>query len=416
MNPAEQVIICPHCQKEIPLTEAVSHQIKAELRQEFEAQAAKREQALTEKERTLADRSKQLEEARASLEDQLSERLKAEKEKLEIAAGQKAEEAIALRVKDLQEQIDAKAEQLRKAQEVELELRKKQREVEERERALDLEIARRVDEQKLEMREAILKAAADEQRLKDLEKEKQISDMRRQIDDLKRKAEQGSQKDQGEVLELELEGMLKDAFPMDSIEPVPPGVKGADLLHRVVDPAGRCCGTIIWELKRTKSWTDDWLVKLKDDQREVRAETAVLMSTALPKDVCSFGFKNGVWVSDFTAAVPLAGALRLNLMDLSMAKAASVGKGEKMEFLYNYLSGPGFRQRVQAIVESFLQMQKDLEQEKRAMARVWAARDKQIERIISNTAGMYGDVQGIIGASLPQIEALEMEALSAGED
>jgi hypothetical protein len=387
MNPSEQVIICPHCQEEIPLSEAVSHQIEAELRQEFDA----------------------------SLEERLSERMKVEKEKLEMAAGQKAEEAFALRVKDLQEQVAVKAEELRKSQEVELALRKKQRAVEERERALDLEIARKVDEQKREIREEVLKAASDEQRLKDLEKEKQISDMRRQIDDLKRKAEQGSQQNQGEVLELELEETLRAAFPMDSIEPVPPGVKGADLLHKVLDPAGRCCGTIIWELKRTKTWSEDWLVKLKDDQRAVRAETAVLMSTALPKDIGSFGFKNGVWVSDFTAAVPLAGALRLNLVELSMAKAASVGKGEKMEFLYNYLSGPGFRQRVQAIVESFLQMQKDLEQEKRAMARIWAGRDKQIERIISNTAGMYGDVQGIIGASLPQIEALEMEALSAGE-
>ena len=250
---------------------------------------------------------------------------------------------------------------------------------------------------------------SEEHRLKDMEKEKKISDMLKTIEELKRKGEQGSMQTQGEVLELDLEALLRSRFPTDEIEPVPKGIRGADILQRVHNRSGQLCGTIIWESKRTKAWSDGWIAKLKDDQREVKAEIAVIVSETLPSGVKAFTQMEGVWVADFTLAASLAEVLRSGLTQLALAKLSAVGRGEKMDVIYNYLSGPHFRQRVEGIVEAFKSMKEDLDQEKRAITRTWAKREKQIERVINNTAGMYGDIQGIIGASLPEIKILELD-------
>lgn len=380
----EQVIICPNCQKKIPLTEAISHQIREKLHKEFEGEYKKKEQEI--------------------------------KEKLEKEVKQKAEEAVAIELKDLHDQIGEKDEKLKKAQDAELELRKQKRELEESKRTFELEMTRKLDEEREKIRDMTLEEVMEEHRLKDLEKDKQIADMLKQIDELKRKAEQGSQQTQGEVLELELEDILRYKFPLDNIEPVSKGIRGADVLQKVNDQQGVCCGTIIWESKNAKSWKDTWIVKLKDDQRAMKAEIAVLMTTALPKDVNNFAYINGAWVTNYASIVGLATALRINLIQIATTKLATEGKNSKMEVLYNYLSGSEFRQRVEAIVEAFASMKKDLDQEKRAMMRIWAKRDKQIERVINNTAAMYGDMQGIIGASLPQLKSLELKALPSGTD
>lgn len=213
---------------------------------------------------------------------------------------------------------------------------------------------------------------------------------------------------QGEVLELDLESLLKSQFPVDEIEPVPKGIKGADIVQRVHDRGGRFCGTIIWESKHTKAWNDGWLSKLKDDQREVKAEIAVLVTETMPKGIERFSQVGGVWVTSYVLSIALASVLRTSLIDLAQLKSSLVGKSEKMEVLYNYLSGSEFRQRIEAIVESFQSMKEDLEQEKRATVKMWAKREKQIERVVTNTAGMYGDMEGIIGTSLPHIRSLEL--------
>jgi hypothetical protein len=217
------------------------------------------------------------------------------------------------------------------------------------------------------------------------------------------------------VLELELEDLLRSSFPNDVIKPVPKGIRGADVLQDVYE-LGQQCGTIIWESKRTKNWSDAWLGKLKDDQREAGAEVAILMSVALPKDVCSCSCLSDIWVTGYDFAIPLAAALRTGLSQTAKARKASENKGEKMEMLYSYLSGPEFRQRVEAIVEAFTTMKTDLDKEKRAIMKAWSKREKQIERVMGSTVGMYGDMQGIIGSSLPELKEMEMKALAdAGE-
>jgi hypothetical protein len=401
---ANQTILCPHCKKEIPLTEAISHPIREELQKEFAAEARKKEQEIALKEQALMKREK-------AIEEEYVQKIRLERARLEKELRQRAEEKIALELKDLQAQVAEKELKLKEAQKAELELRKERRELEERQKTLELEMHRKLDEGKALIREEAMKSLSEEHRLKDLEKDKQIKDMLKQIEELRRKAEQGSQQTQGEVLELELEEILKANFPLDQIEPVGKGRRGADILQKVHNQHGQYCGTIIWESKRTKAWAEGWIEKLKDDQQEAKAEIAVLATSVLPKEVANFGYMNGVWVTDYTLTVCLAIALRINLIQVANAKMAAVGKNEKMEVLYEYLSGPEFSQRVEAIVGSFVSMKNDLDQEKRAMNKIWSKREKQIERVIHNVSGMYGDMQAIAGASLPQIKSLELKTL-----
>jgi hypothetical protein len=245
------------------------------------------------------------------------------------------------------------------------------------------------------------------------ERDKTISSLQKQIDDLKRRADQGSQQLQGEVFELKLEAILRLKFPWDAIEPVPSGEHGGDVLHRVFGSIQQLCGTIVWETKRTKNWSDGWLAKLRDDQRTARADLAVIVSQSLPKDVEGFDLIDGVWVTSFQCAIPLAIALRQSIIDVAAARQAIDGQQTKMNMIYQYLTGPRFRDRIQAIVEKSSDMHADLEKERKAMMKLWAKREEQIRYVIESTAGMYGDLQGIAGRTLHEIEELEFKT---GED
>jgi hypothetical protein len=248
------------------------------------------------------------------------------------------------------------------------------------------------------------------------EKEEQIAGMKRQIEDLKRKAEQGSQQLQGEVLELELESVLKAKFPFDVFEPVPKGEFGGDLVQRVVNASGVPCGTILWEMKRTKNWGGDWIPKLREDQRRAKADLAIIVSTALPKSVETFDNVDGVWVTDFRCAVPIALTLRQLLLDVATARIIGEGQEGKMELVYDYLTGPRFRQRIEAILEKFTEMQTDLDRERKAMTRLWAKRQTQIDGVLAATAGMYGDLQGIAGKALKEIDGFALPGIEDKRD
>lgn len=391
---AQQSITCPNCGKKIQLTEAFTQQIEEKLRREFDAETKKKER---EFERALEER-----------EREFTEKLAGERSKLEKQAKKRAEEALSVEIADLKSQLEQRAEQLEEARKQELALRRRQRELEERERTLKLEVERTLDNERKKIWKDATDKVSEERRLKDLEKDKKLADLQKEIEQLKRKAEQGSELAQGEILELELEEVLRTNFRFDGIEPVAKGARGADVLQRVRTEAGRPCGTILWEAKRAKSWSEAWIQKLKDDQRGARAELAVLVSSILPKEIGHIGHIDGVWVTDFPSAVGLATALRASLIELAQARNALAGKSGKMELIYNYLSGPEFKQRVEAIVEAFVAMRDDLDAEKRAIEKVWAKRERQIQRVVQSTAGMYGDLQGIIGASLPEIKLLEL--------
>jgi hypothetical protein len=280
---------------------------------------------------------------------------------------------------------------------------------------LELTVAKRVQAELSEVRTQAKREGEEGLKLKVLEKEEQIASMQRQIEELRRKAEQGSQQLQGEAQELELESLLRIKFARDTIDPVPKGEFGGDVLHRVIGPLGQLCGTILWESKRTKNWSDGWLPKLRDDQRAAKAEIALLVTQVLPKGVEAFDFIDGVWVTESRCAIPVAIALRQSLVELATARQAGEGQKTKMELVYQYLTGPRFIHRVEAIVEKFEDMQSDLDKERKTMTRLWAKREEQIKGVIETTVGMYGDLQGIAGRTMQEIEGLETRLLETSK-
>jgi len=310
-------------------------------------------------------------------------------------------------IKLLSEQLETNKKQLAETRAVELELRKGKIDLDNEKRAFELEKQRQLDAERSKIREDAQKKAEEDMHLKILEKEKQLQDAMKANMELQRKLQQGSQQTQGEVLELELEGLLGNWFTHDTIEPVPKGINGADVIQKVISNSGQQCGSIVWESKHTKAWSESWIAKLKEDQRKVSADVAVLVTEILPKDIKNFAYRDGVWITDQNSIFGLGTALRIQLIQATTIKLASVGKNEKMEVLYGYLSGTEFRHKVEAIVEAFVGMKQDLDKERRAMTRIWAKREKQIEQVVNNTAGMYGDVQGLLGTAIQPIAALE---------
>lgn len=313
----------------------------------------------------------------------------------------------------MQEILDQNNVKLAEAQKEQAELIRKKRELDDAKREVELTVEKRIQESLDATREQAKKEAEESLKLKVQEGEQKIASMQKTIEELKRKSEQGSQQLQGEVQELAFETFLSGKFPQDSIEPVAKGEHGGDILHRVRGSLGQPCGTILWESKRTKNWSDSWLAKVRDDQRTAKAEVAVILSQVLPKDVETFAQIDDVWVAHPRVILPLAVALRQTLIEVTLAKKSTEGQQTKMEMVYQYLTGPQFRQRVQAIVEAFSSMKEDLEKEKTIFTKQWAKREKQIERVMHSTVGMYGDLQGIAGKTLQEIEGLEMKALDA---
>lgn len=334
-----------------------------------------------------------------------------ERQKLIEEGRKKAADDAAEVLKERDEELAEVKGRLEVARHTELDLRKKERELQQKAEDLELTVNRRLGEERDRVRADALKQAADEHQLKDAEKDKKITDLVKQLDEMKRKAEQGSQQTQGEVLELAMEGLLREAFPTDRIEEVPKGVRGGDLIQRVMTPRGLDCGTIIWEAKRAKKWQGDWLPKLRQDQREAKAELSVLVSDTLPDGITYFDFLEEVYVCTGACVRQVAGLLREGLIEASRARRALEGQQGKMEQVYNYLASPAFRNRVNGMLEPIVRMQVDLAAEKRAIQTHWARREKQIDQAILGAGGMYGDFQGIIGGSLPELEIMSISQL-----
>ncbi|MGZ8494484.1 MAG: DUF2130 domain-containing protein [Candidatus Binatia bacterium] len=415
---AEPTIICPQCKTEIKLTESLAAPLLADVKRQFEQRLAQKDADMARREQSLNERADTIEKTKANLDQQIAAKLQQERVRIAAEEQQKAKMVLGndlnQKVKEistLQEVLKQRDAKLAEAQQAQAELIGKQRELDDALRELDLTIAKRVQADLGSERDKAKKEAEDELKFKVMEKDQTITAMQRQIEELRRRAEQGSQQLQGEVQELELEALLAAKFPRDTIQPVPKGEFGGDVLQRVVGPLNQICGTILWETKRTKNWSDGWLPKLREDQRMAKAEIAVIISQALPKEVDTFGLVDGVWVADPKVALPVALSLRQSLVEVAAARQASEGQQTKMEMVYGYLTGPRFRQRVQAIVEAFSSMKEDLDREKKAITRQWAKREEQIDRVMQATVGMYGDLQGIAGRTLQEIEGLEFQGM-----
>ena len=409
----EQSIACPKCGTNIPLTEALSHQITEQLRGEFEREDAKRAEMFATQQKKFELEKKKLEQEKASVDElvaqEITRKLASEKELMWKKAQSKAQELLSVEMADLKSQNEESAKELDEARKNEIELRRKTREIEEKEKNLELEMERKMDEEKEKLGQVIRRAAEEEFRMKMLEKDKQLEQAQRQADDLKRKLDQGSMQIQGDVQENDLRDTLRATFLSDLIEDVATGIRGADIVQTVQTQFGQKCGVILWESKNTKAWSGDWIKKLKSDQGLAKADVCILVSKTLPEGITSFGLKDGVWVCEYSVALALAETLRVSLQEVYKIKQASSGKGEKMEALYEYLTGNQFRNRVENIVTAFTSMKNDLDSEKKFFIKNWSKREKEIERVVLNTSGMYGDLEGIAGANtLPRVESLEL--------
>lgn len=419
---SEATVVCPKCRHEFAISEAVTASIESKLQAKYLEETAKREKAIAAREQSLAASQAAIARAQAGIDEQIAAKLQSERAAIAADEARKARLALEsdLTGKDrmitqLGETISTMNAKLGDAQKAQADLLRKQRELDDAKREVELTVEKRVQESIGTAREQAKKEAEESLKLKVAEGEHKIASMAKQIDDLKRKAEEGSQQRQGEVAELELEATLRAKFTRDTIEPVPKGQFGGDAVHRVVTMTGQVAGTILWESKRTKTWSDGWLSKLREDQRSAKAEIAIIVTQILPKGVQSFDLIDGVWVTSPGFVVPLAVALRQSLVDLADARIAGEGQQTKMELVYQYLMGTGFKQRVQALVEQFTEMQDSLRKEQKWVTSKWAEREMQLELILKATAGMYGDLRGIAGRSLPQVEGLTLPALEAGE-
>jgi hypothetical protein len=412
---AEPTIMCPSCRTEIRLTESLAAPLIAATRAQFELQLSQKDAQILQREQAVRDQQRGLEQQVA---DRVEEQLKGERTRLIAQEARKARlvtaaelEAKSRELAEAQEILKTQELKLSEAQNAQAELIRKQRKLDEMQREFELNVERRVSDGLAEARALARREAEEGLKLKVMEKDQTIASMQQKIEELKQRAEQGSQQLQGEVQELELESLLRLKFPFDLVEPVPKGEYGGDALQTVISNGGSSCGAILWECKRTRNWSDGWLAKLREDQRCAKAEFAVLVSRALPKEIETFDVIDGIWVAHPRAALPVATVLRHLLLQLRAVRQVSEGQQTKTEMVYQYLTGPRFRQRVEAIVEAFTTMHEDLDRERKAIMKQWAKREEQIERVMGATVGLYGDLQGIVGKSLQEIESLELRAL-----
>lgn len=399
---SEQTISCPKCGHQIPLNDALTGEIREQLKGEIEKDVA-------EKEKQVALREKAVAEGQKNIDEQVSKKLDIEKAKIMATAKEEAAKKIELEMQNLKKADEEKEKELEAMRKQAIASMDKARELETKDKKRELEFAQKMDEATKKIAEQAKVEADDASKKKLLEKDKTIEQMQKALEEAQRRAEQSSMQIQGDAQESDLKSALQSAFTSDAIEDVPTGIKGADLVQTVFSSMGQRQGVILWESKNTKAWKDEWVKKLKDDQVDVKADVVIIATQVLPAGIETFGFRDGVWITAYKYALPLATALRYQLSEMNRVKQSFVGKDAKMELLYNYLGGAEFKNRIETIVMAFMGLKSGLDAEKRAMEKIWSKREKEIDRVVKNTTGFYGDLEGIMGASLPSIKALELD-------
>ncbi|HTB99558.1 MAG TPA: DUF2130 domain-containing protein [Ferruginibacter sp.] len=371
-------IKCPNCGHEFELNESLKNEVEKELRGKMLDWQKKKEEEF-EKSKTV----------------------------IEAEATKKASEGLSAQLKVLQEDAKNKNQQLQDLQKKELELLRDKSALEEKQKNIEMELEKRFLQKRKEIEETTIKREQELFDLKMKEKETQMDSMKKTIEDLKRKSEQGSMQLQGEAQELLLEEILKENFPFDLIEEVGKGVEGADCIQIVRNSSGKECGKIIYESKRTKAWSNSWVDKLKADKRNRGADIAILVTQAFPKDMDRFGERDGIWLCNFSEVSSVAYLLRNGIIKIYEVQKGEENKGDKMQLLYNFLTGNEFRGQVEAIVEGFMAIKQNITKERIQMEKMWKEREKQLEKVLISTSGMYGSVKGIAGASIGDIPLLD---------
>lgn len=422
-------IKCPHCANAFDVEEVLSNDVELKLKREYEK---KYQQSLTQIEadrRKLAEQEAAFEEKRKQTNELFQQKLQQEKQKLEAQAQadkQKLEAELQQQLRRsisqdyenqlrlLKESDRDKEEKLKTAQQKELAFLRMEKALKDKESELELTLQKKLLQERTALQEQIRKEEEHRLSLKEEEHlfkmkdlQMQLEEQKKLIEEMKRRAEQGSMQRQGEVQELLLEELLKDYFPYDTVGEVGKGVEGADCIQTVRNHLGQDCGKIIFESKRTKTFNVGWIEKLKADMRSKGADVAILVSQVYPKEFKCFGEYDGVWVCSFSEVVALTSAMRHTIMRIAETKRGEENKGEKMQLLYEYLTGNEFRQQMETIVEAFLQMKTSIDKERIQMEKLWKEREKQLQKVLLSTSGLYGSIKGIAGAGVGTIALLE---------
>lgn len=390
-------ITCPKCKTEFNAEQALATDIELKLKSEFNL---KYKQLTDDVQKKAAQ---ELLEEKKKQEAEYKKALEADRLKQESIVRQDVEKQMLM----LKAELESKSQENNKLKEKQLELQQKERQLKEQELNMKLEMDQKLN-QELQVREEAIRKRADEQYQMTLkEKEVQMDQLRAQMKEMERKVNQGSMQLQGEAQELVLEELLINFFRFDEIREVSKGIRGADVIQVVKTQYGKECGKIIYESKRTKAFSESWITKLKSDMIAERADFAVIVTETMPKDMDSFGFKEGVWICSFKEVQGVASLLREAIIGVFNTKVAETNKGDKMQVMYGYLTGNEFVQQMRSIVETFVTMKDTLEKEKRAYYKIWNEREKQMDKVIQNAAGIYGSLRGIAGSAIQEIKQLE---------
>ncbi|MEC7755614.1 MAG: DUF2130 domain-containing protein [Bacteroidota bacterium] len=406
-------INCPNCGTAIDVQDILSHQLEEEIKQKYQAELTAAQQRFKAEQESLAKARADFEEKKRRENELFQERLEKqmaqERKLLEDKLKSKLLSEQAEQFEALQKELNEKSEQVKELNRSRVEIERLKREKEEAKELAQLEAQRMLNEMLVQEREKISKSEAEKNELKMKELEKKLEDQKKLTEEMQRKQAQGSMQLQGEVQELAIEEWLSTQFPLDTIEEIKKGARGADCIQVVNTRTLQNCGKIYYESKRTKDFQPGWIEKFKADMRDKEADVGVLVTEAMPADMERMGLKDGVWVCSFAEFKGLCAVLRESVIQLSKVAISQEGKGDKMHMLYDFLTSNTFRMQVEAIVEGFSQMKADLEREKNSMQRIWKQREKQIDKVVSNTIDMYGSIKGIAGNAVQSVKALELD-------
>jgi len=412
MNGSSNQIECPNCGRDIDVNDILYHQVDDQLKKKYNDELVREKSKFQDQVGELKVERQKLVTERHEIETKISAAIKqglqVEEQRLRATITNEIETAQSEELKLLQQELGQKATQLKEFNKTRAENERLKREKDELKDNLEAESEKKLNEMLVGERDKIRKSEEGRSFLRIAEREKVIDQLNEQLKDAQRKAEQGSTQLQGEVQELAVEEWLESTFPLDTIEEIKKGARGADCLQIVNTRSRQNCGTIYYESKRTKEFQPGWIEKFKHDIREKSADVGVLVTESMPGDMARLGLKDGVWICTFDDFKSLCLVLRESIIKLSDAITAQDNKGDKMGMLYDFLTGNEFRFQVEAIVEGFTQMQIDLESEKRSMAGIWKKREKQIQKVLLNTTQMHGSVKGIAGNAIQSVALLEL--------
>lgn len=420
-------IDCPKCGAKINIEQVLADQTEKRLRQEYENRFQNKMMEYTNKEIELKKAIEEFEWKKSKENELFNERLTKRLEEERNKAEKEIQKKYFSKIQATEAELSKLKGENHSLKLKEIELLKKDAEIRALKERQELEIEKRLLEEKNKITEQYqnqfeerLKVQLEQQsaqhQLKIKELQIQLEQQKKLAEEMANKANQKSMELQGEAQERKLEEILKQEFPFDRIEEVPKGYAGADVIQSVIDEFGNEAGKIIFESKRTKEFAREWITKLKDDQLKVQANFAILVTQAFPKEMNKFGNKDGVWICHFEEVQQVVNILRESLIQISKIKLANENRGDKMKMLYDYLTGQEFATRVKNIIDSFSSMKIELDQEKRAFQRIWKQREVQIDRVISNTIDLYSTFSAIAGKSVLQIDSLEFPKLENGEN